>query len=142
MKKYYIRSNSASKKVIPQSIPLLTKFINHLMTTITHLVFLLICPRTLTLLTMQYYDTNLFHEDKNIIKRFAKVNEELRNINDWFMANKFSLKVEKAKYSLLHKPNWKDDFPLKLPKLRIKNQETKRACYKNLLGFFWMIIFH
>ena len=58
------------------------------------------------------------------------------------MANKFSLKVEKAKYSLLHKPNWIDDLPLKLPKLRINNQETKRASYKNLLGFFWMKIFH
>ena len=111
MKKYYIRSNSASKKVTPQSMSLLTKFINHLKTTITHLVFLLTYPRSLTLLTMQYYDTNLFHEHKNIIKRFTKVIEELRNINDWFMANKLSLKVQKVKYSLLHKPNRIDDLP-------------------------------
>ena len=36
-------------------------------------------------------DTNLFHEHKNIIKLFVTVNEELMNINDWFMANKLSL---------------------------------------------------
>ena len=36
-------------------------------------------------------DTNLFYDPKIIIKRFATVNEELMNINDWFMANKLSL---------------------------------------------------
>ena len=35
-------------------------------------------------------DTNLLYEHKNIIKLFATVNEELMNINDWFMANKLS----------------------------------------------------
>ena len=33
----------------------------------------------------------LFHEQRNFIKPFATVNEELMNINDWFMANKLSL---------------------------------------------------
>ena len=37
-------------------------------------------------------DTNLFYEHKNI-KLFATVNEELMNINDWFMANKLSLSL-------------------------------------------------
>ena len=57
-KKYYIRSSSASKKVISQSMPLLNwliKFLNHLKTTSTHLGCLLTYPRPLTLLTMQYY---------------------------------------------------------------------------------------
>ena len=40
-------------------------------------------------------NTNLFYEHKNVIKRFATVNEELMNINDWFMANKLSLNVGK-----------------------------------------------
>ena len=54
-------------------------------------------------------NTNLFHEHKNIIKLFAIVNEELMNINDWFMANKLSLNVGKTKYSLFHKPIRVDD---------------------------------
>ena len=57
-KKYQIRSSSAFKKVIPQSMALfnwLTKFMNHLRTAITHLGFSLIYARPLTLLTMQYY---------------------------------------------------------------------------------------
>ena len=40
-------------------------------------------------------NTNLFYEHKNVIKRFVTVNEELMNINDWFMANKLSLNVGK-----------------------------------------------
>ena len=43
-------------------------------------------------------DTNLFYEHKHIIKLFATVNEELMNINDWFMANNFSLNVDETKY--------------------------------------------
>ena len=66
-------------------------------------------------------DTNLFYEYKNIRKLFATVNEELMNINDWFMTYKFSLSlnVGKTKYSFFHKPSRVDDLPLKLPKLSI-----------------------
>ena len=79
-------------------------------------------------------DTNLFYEHKNIIKFFATVNEELMNINDWFMANKLSLNVGKTEYSLFHKLSWVDDLPLKLPKLSVNNQEIKRASYTKFLG--------
>ena len=79
-------------------------------------------------------DTNLFYEHKSIIKRFATVDEELMNINDWFMAKKVSLKDGKTKYSLFHKPTKVDDLPLKLPKLSINNQEIKRASYIKFLG--------
>ena len=61
------------------------------------------------------YDTILFYEHKNIIKLFATVNEELMNINDWFMANKLSLNVGKTKYSLFHKPSRVDDLLLQQP---------------------------
>ena len=56
--KNYIWSSSASRKVIPQSMPLvnwLIKFMNHFKTTITHLGCSLIYPRPLILLTMHYY---------------------------------------------------------------------------------------
>ena len=79
--------------------------------------------------------TNLFYEDETI-KHFATVNKELRNINHWFMANKLSLKVEKTKYSLFHKPSRVDDLTNKLTKLSINNQEIKRASLQKFLGFF------
>ena len=79
-------------------------------------------------------DTNLFYDHKNVIKLFATVNEELMNINDWFMANKLSLNIEKTKYSLFHKPSRVDDVPLKLPNLSINNQEIKRTSYAKFLG--------
>ena len=80
--------------------------------------------------------TDLFYEHKNIIKLFATINEELMNINYWFMANKLSPNVGKTKYSLFHKPSRVDDLPIKLLKLSINNQEIKRASYANFLGFF------
>ena len=63
-------------------------------------------------------DTNLFCEHKIIIKLLATVNEELMNINDWFMVNKVLLNVGKTKYSLFHKPNRMDYSPPKLSKLK------------------------
>ena len=68
------------------------------------------------------------------MKRSVTVNEELMNINDWFMANKLSLNVGKRKYSLFHKPSRVHDLPLKLTKLSIYDQEIKRASYKKFLG--------
>ena len=47
-------------------------------------------------------NANLFYEHKTIIKFFATVNEELMNINGWFLENTFSLNVAKTKYSLFH----------------------------------------
>ena len=50
------------------------------------------------------------------------------------MANKFSLHVEKTKYSLFHKPSRVGNSPLKLPKLSINNQEIKKTSYTTFLG--------
>ena len=57
---------------------------------------------------------------------FTVVNNKLVNIKDWFTTNKLSLNVEKINYSLFHKPNEKDDIPLRLPKLIIYNNEIQR----------------
>ena len=43
-------------------------------------------------------DTNLFCSDNNIRTLFETVNQELSQINDWFLANKLFLNVEKTKY--------------------------------------------
>ena len=79
-------------------------------------------------------DINLFYQHKNIIQLFPTVNEELININDWFMANKLSLNVRKTKYSLFYKPSRIDELPFKLPNLSINNQEIKRASHAKFLG--------
>ena len=52
----------------------------------------------------------IFFMSTKITKLFATVNEELMNINYWFMANKLSLNVGKTKYSLFHKPSRVDDL--------------------------------
>ena len=45
-------------------------------------------------------DTNLFFTHKDIKYLFQIVNQELENINQWFISNKLSLK-----YSFFHKPS-------------------------------------
>lgn len=50
-------------------------------------------------------DTNLFYQTyfDNIGTFFETANQELKQINDWFLTNKLSLSVEKTKYILLQK---------------------------------------
>ena len=70
-------------------------------------------------------DTNLFYSHKNIHQLFAKVNEELEKIGDWFKANKLSLN---------NKNSIKDDLPLKLPDLKIANNQIERKNAIKVLG--------
>ena len=85
-------------------------------------------------LTVLVDDTNLFHEHQDVIKSFDLVNEELKNINEWFMSNKLSLNVGKTKYSLFHKYIKVYDLPLKLLKINVNNEEIKRKYYAKFLG--------
>ena len=41
-------------------------------------------------------DTNQFSSDNNLRTFFESANQELNQINDWFLANKLSLNVEKS----------------------------------------------
>ena len=59
-------------------------------------------------------DTNLFCSDNNIRTLFETANQELSQINDWFLAN-----VEKTKYMLFHKCIDQENIPLKLPLLQL-----------------------
>ena len=78
--------------------------------------------------------TNLFFNHKDIKHLFAVVNNELVNIKYWFTANKLSLNVEKTKYSFFHKPSWKHDISLRLPKLKTNNYEIQREESIKFLG--------
>ena len=63
-------------------------------------------------------------------------NIELRKISQWFISNRLSLNVTKAKYSFFDKPSKKDNIPLVLPKLSICNNEIKRSESIKFLGAF------
>ena len=79
-------------------------------------------------------DIELLFNQKDIKHLFTVINNELLNIKAWFTANKLSLNVEKSKYSFFHKPSKKDDIPLRLLKLIIKNYEIQRKESIKFLG--------
>ena len=79
-------------------------------------------------------DTNLFYEHKDLKTLFSLVNQEPQKINESFEANKLSFNVGKTNYSLFHKPSRKDDFPVLLPRLRIKKHKVERVKSIKFLG--------
>ena len=57
-------------------------------------------------------DSNLFFTQKDIRYLFQIVNQELENINQWFVSNKLSLNIRKktTKYSFFYKTSQKKTF--------------------------------
>ena len=78
-------------------------------------------------------DTNLFYSNNDIKTLFSRINMEFEQICEWFKANKLSLNVKKANYTLFHKNSTKDDLPLKLPDLKIVNSVLKRQTFIKFL---------
>ena len=81
-------------------------------------------------------DTNLFYAERDTKKLFQTVNNELQKISLWFISNKLSINLTKAKYSFFHKPSKTDDIPLALPKVYIDNNKIQRSESIKLLGVF------
>ena len=79
-------------------------------------------------------DTNLFFSNCDIPVLFATVNSELSKINQWFLANKLSLNVTKAKYSFFYEISKKGDIPQKLTRLQINNYNIERIPSIKFLG--------
>ena len=65
------------------------------------------------------YDTNIFCSKNNIRTLFETANQELSQINGWFLAKTLSLNVLKTKYMLFHKFTDQENFPLKLSSLEL-----------------------
>ena len=88
-------------------------------------------------------DSVLFADDRNLFcynnirTLFETANEELSQINDWFLANKLSLNVEKTKYMLFHKCIDQEKIPLKLPLLQLNSNIVER---ENSLKFLGVIL--
>ena len=62
-------------------------------------------------------NTNLFLFHKNINTLFAIMNVELENASTWFKSNKYSLNVDKTKWSLFHPLSKRHFLPQTLPNL-------------------------
>ena len=78
--------------------------------------------------------TNLFCSNKEKKPLFLKANLELGKISEWFQANKLSLNEDKTRFTLFHKPQARDNLPLRLPALKINDYEIKRSSSIKLLG--------
>ena len=63
-------------------------------------------------------DTNLFSSNKKIKLLFLKENLELWKRSEWFRAIKLSLNKCKTRFTLFHRPQDKDNLPLRLPALK------------------------
>ena len=83
-------------------------------------------------------DTNIFCSYDNISTLFKTANQELNQINDYFLANKPFLNVEKTKYMLIHKLTVQDNIPFKLPSLQLNGNIIER---ENSLKFLGAILY-
>ena len=79
-------------------------------------------------------DTNLFCSNKEIKPLFLKTNLELGKIFEWFRVNKLSLNEDKTRFTLFHRPQDRDNLPLRLLPLKIDNYEIKRSSSIKFLG--------
>ena len=70
-------------------------------------------------------DANLFCSDNNITTLFETANLDLSQINDWFLANKLSLNVDKTKHMLFHKRTDQENTHLTLPSLQLNITSLK-----------------
>ena len=82
-------------------------------------------------------DTNLFCSGSNIGTLFEIAKQELSQINDWFLANKLSLNVEKTKYMFFHKRIEQENIVLKLPLLQLNSHIIEK---ENSLKFLGVIL--
>ena len=79
-------------------------------------------------------DTNLFCKSKTVKTLFLKANIELKNILEWFQANKLSLNEDKTRFTFFYKLQERNNLPLQLPILKINYYEIKRSISIKFLG--------
>ena len=60
-------------------------------------------------------DTDLFISDENIGELFQQINKELKSVSTWFKANKLSINIDKAKWTIFHPTSKKRFMPTKFP---------------------------
>ena len=82
-------------------------------------------------------DADLFFSNSNIRPLFETANQELSQINDWFLPNKLSLNVEKTNICYFINLQIKKNISLKLPSLQLNGNIIER---ENSLKFLGVIL--
>ena len=85
-------------------------------------------------------DTNLFCSDNNIRPLFETANQELNQINGWFLAKRLPLNIEKTKYVLFHKVTGQDNIPLKMSSLQLNGNIIERVNITESLKFLAVVL--
>ena len=75
-------------------------------------------------------DTNLFVQGQNYEKTVSKVNNSLKCLNDWFLANKLSLSVSKTFHSVFSKSSTDSNSPI----VQIPGNVIQQVEYTKYLG--------
>ena len=63
-----------------------------------------------------------------------KANLELGKIYEWFRVNKLSLNEDKTRFTFFHRPQDRDNLPLRLPALKMDDYEIKQPSSIKFLG--------
>ena len=79
-------------------------------------------------------DTYLFCSSTDIKTLFLNTNLELKKFSEWFLANTLSLNEDKTAFALFHRIQDRDNLPLRLPILEIKDYDIKRSSSIKYLG--------
>ena len=53
----------------------------------------------------------LFISNENIGELFQQINKELNNVSTWFRANKYSINIDKAQWTIFHPTSKKRFIP-------------------------------
>ena len=78
-------------------------------------------------------DTNLFYSNRSLTELEAVVNNNLKFVSNWLMANKLSLNVDKTNFIIFHPPQ---KLTSHVVKLLIANREIKQEKFIKYLGLF------
>src|SRR6218665_1695504 len=101
--------------------------------------------RIFLLLYILYFfadDTNVFYSHASCGELVRIINEELLKINDWFLANKLSLNLDKTNYILFKshgKPAPKENPGIKIQDLLLNQVESTRFLTP---VFTWISVLH
>ena len=79
-------------------------------------------------------DANFFYSYRSIKTLSQIVNSELKLVNEWYLANKISLKAS-TNYISFIKCQMYESVPLQTPTIIFNNIENKRKKTENFLGF-------
>ena len=77
-------------------------------------------------------DTTILLSEKNNKKLYDKANEELKNVNNWLLANKLSLNIDKTKFMHFKTQNTKPPTPNFT--INIRNTTIEKVTSFKLLG--------